>query len=101
MADVNIPLGAESEDLDISRALMVYDELSDAERREVFRNLYSAIAAFRQTSNVDHLITFADSVELMVNLKPEDRQALRIAASTPVRPEELIDLDEVRKILKE
>lgn len=101
MAGANSTPGVAREDSATSRALMVYDELSDAERREVFRNLYSAIAAFKQTSNVDHLVVFADSVELMVNLKPEERQTLRMAAANPVRPEELIDLDEVRKVLKE
>lgn len=86
---------------DVKKGLSVFAELTETERQEVLAALFSTVAAWKQTSDVDHLVKFANSVGLMVQIGPDTRQALREATDEPVSTEALIDLDDVRKVLRE
>ncbi|ROO84553.1 hypothetical protein EDD29_2080 [Actinocorallia herbida] len=67
------------DDPQVARAMAVWDALTADEQRELFRSLYRRVEAYRRTSQVDHLVTFADSVEGMVRLESRTdlRQILR------------------------
>lgn len=85
------------DDPQVQQAMRVYDTLTGDERREVFRTLYRAVAAHQRTSDIDHLVRFAESVDGMVKLEaqPGFQQARREGANHKPEPGEGIDLDTV------
>jgi hypothetical protein len=57
------------DDPQVERAMNVWDALTPEEQREIFRTLYRTTAAYEQTSDIDHLVRFAESVYGMVRLE--------------------------------
>lgn len=67
------------DDPQVEQAMRVYDTLTGDEQREVFRTLYRTVAAWKATSDIDHLVRFAESVDGMVEVEaqPGFQQARR------------------------
>jgi hypothetical protein len=57
------------EDPQVELAMSVWDAMTSQEQREIFRTLYRSTAAYAQTSDIDHLVRFAESVDGMVRLE--------------------------------
>ena len=89
----------------MDQAMRVYDEaLTDAERREVFRSIYRAVTAYRQSSDVDHLVRVAESIEGMVvheTNRPGLHERMRNAPKTAQEAGGIADTAEVLRLLRE
>jgi hypothetical protein len=85
--------------------MRVYDQtLNDTERREVFRTLYGAVATYRQSSNIDHLLVLAESVEGMVVNEINQPGTIEKIRNRPRTVEEaggFADSEEVLRLLQE
>lgn len=77
------------DDPQVEKAMGVWDALDAGERREVFRTLYRAVLAHRRTSDIDHFIRFAESVDGMVRLESATdlRRVIRDSAAAPGTPQ--------------
>lgn len=92
------------DDPEIVEAMKVYDNLNDAERREIFRNLCRSVTAFSRTSRIDYLMEFAKSVRGMMILEskhPEVRDKIRNAPRTADEAGGAVDFSEVYRLLRE
>lgn len=72
----------------IAQAMGVWDALTAAEQREMFRSLAVVVAAYGRTKNVDDLVKLAESVDGMVRLESGTglRQAIRETCGAPSKP---------------
>lgn len=80
MAAEYTPLtGAPVDGPQVEEAMRVYATLNADERQQIFLTLARAIAAYRQTKDIDRLVRFAESIEGMVEVEaqPEFQQARR------------------------
>ncbi|MEV1003363.1 hypothetical protein [Nonomuraea sp. NPDC050202] len=84
-------------------ALAVYDQLSTAERRALFENMFAAMLQYRRTGEVEHLTRSAESVTVTMWLRgqPGVQQAIRDAPTAPCPAEDLVPVDEVIRMLQE
>jgi hypothetical protein len=94
----DIPGAVTADDAEVRRALEVWGNSTPAEQRELVTGLFEAVTAYERTKDVDHLVSFADSVGVTVRLRqvPEYVDAAR--AVSPSKPEETVD---VREMLRE
>ncbi|GAB2813049.1 hypothetical protein GCM10027176_16860 [Actinoallomurus bryophytorum] len=91
------------DDTDVAQAMAVYDVLNTDEQREVFRTVYRAVAAYRHTSDIDHLKKLADSVEGMVvheTNHPGVREKIRNVPKTARAAGGVVDTAEVIRRLR-
>lgn len=95
--------GPTASDPQVDAAVNVYDSLNDEERRTVFETMVRAIAAYRRTSNIDHMAALAESIEGLIRLsaQPGYWQAMRDLPDTPPAADEGIELEEAIKRLRE
>lgn len=93
------------DDPQVKQAMHVYDSaLNDDERREVFRSVYRAVTAWRQTSDVDHLTALAESVDGLViheTNQPGTREKIRNRPRTIAEAGGLVETEEVVRLLQE
>jgi hypothetical protein len=97
------PETSQVDDRDVAQAMAVYDVLNTDEQREVFRTVYRAVAAYRHTGDIDHLIKLADSVEGMVvheTNQPGVREKIRNAPKTARAAGGVVDTAEVIRQLR-
>lgn len=95
--------GPAVDDPQVGELMRVYDSLLPDEQRQVFLTLCRAIAAYRRSSDIDHLVAFAESIEGMVRLdaQPGYRQAVRDMPESLPEGGEGISLEEAVKRLRE
>lgn len=87
----------------VEQALAVYDVLNASEQREVFASVYRAVAAYRHTGDVDHLVRLAESVDGMViheTNQPGVRAKIRNAAKTAREAGGVVETAEVVRQLR-
>ncbi|GGK44751.1 hypothetical protein Ppa06_00460 [Planomonospora parontospora subsp. parontospora] len=104
MADINLRPGEiPLDDPQINDAMEIYDSLNPREQREIFRSLYCAVTAFNRTGDVDHLTHFANSVDvtLLLHGDPVTRQEILQAPTGPSAAEDLMDVSDLVKRLRE
>ncbi|WP_188186812.1 hypothetical protein [Nonomuraea sp. SYSU D8015] len=84
-------------------ALAVYDQLTTAERRALFENMFAAMLQYRRTREVEHLTRSAESVTvtMWVRGQPGVQQAIRDAPTDPCPAEDLVPVDDVIRMLRE
>lgn len=91
------------DDPQVEQAMGVWDNLSPGEQREVFRTLYRSVAAHQRTSDIDHLIRFAESVDGMVRFEAGTnlRQTIRDTTAAPGKPQREVDFADMARQLEE
>jgi hypothetical protein len=72
------------EPLGVDQAMVVWDNLTDGERREVFRGVAEAVSEFGRMKDMDVLVTLAERVHGMV--RAESHPGFTEARRRPPRP---------------
>lgn len=91
------------DDVDVLTALAVYDNLIDAERRELFTSTYRAVLADGRGDGGARLESFAHSLRSMVVLEsrhPEARDRIRNAARTSAEAGGSVPFEDVYAVLR-
>ncbi|WP_436759284.1 hypothetical protein [Streptosporangium sp. V21-05] len=104
MADINLrPGGIPLDDPQVVKAMEVYDSLKPHEQREIFRSVYRAATAFKRSGDIDHMARLAESVKTTILLHgdPATRQAILDAQTEPSPAEDLRDVADLVKRLRE
>jgi hypothetical protein len=99
--EVTRPGTPAKDDPQVTAAMGVWDALTPAERREVFRSLYRVCAAYGRSKDVDRLTRFAESVVGMVHLESTTnlRQVLRDQGTSVPEPAD-VDFAEMARRLE-
>lgn len=86
---------------DVQRAAQMFDLLSEDERRSLVLNIYTQVAKYSRTGDIDHLKNMAESVEVTVRLRSNADVQQGLAFQSPIKHGEEVDVAEVVKILRE
>lgn len=81
----------------------MWDDLTAAEQREVFRKVARAVSDFGLTKDIDRLVRFAESIDGMVTLEqlPGYSEARRRTPVPPSEQGEGVGMAEVVRRLRE